>query len=95
LDLLIVIIIIIIIIIIISSSSSSVGDKNRKTINKKYERKHKKTKPESSFLFSLFSNIYIEHYEKSAPDTQCKLTIWFRFVDDTFVVMSHDPEELQ
>lgn len=71
------------------------GDKNRKTASKKCERKHKKTKPESSSLFLLFINMYIEHYEKSALDTQYKLTIWFKFVDDTFVVMPHDSEGLQ
>jgi hypothetical protein len=39
--------------------------------------------------------MYIEHYEKSALYTQYKLTIWFTFVDDTFVVMPYDSEGLQ
>lgn len=71
------------------------GDKNRKAVNKRYERNRMKTKSESSFLSSLFSNMYIEHYEKSALDTLHKLTIWFRFVDDTFVVMPHGSKGLQ
>jgi hypothetical protein len=42
------------------------------------------------------SNIFIEHFEKFALDSeQHKLSLWIRYLDDMFVIWPHGPECLQ
>jgi retron-type reverse transcriptase len=49
-----------------------------------------------SSLSPIVSNIYVEHFEKPALDSaQNKPFLWLRYVDDTLVDWSHDPERLQ
>jgi hypothetical protein len=49
-----------------------------------------------SDLSPMVSNIFMEHFEKLALDSaQYKPSLWFRYVDDTFVVRPHGPEWLQ
>jgi hypothetical protein len=49
-----------------------------------------------SSLSLVFSNIFMEHFEKLALETAVfKPAIWLRYVDDTFVVWPHGPSRLQ
>jgi hypothetical protein len=45
-------------------------------------------------LSIIISNIYMENFEKLALDSaQHKPSFWLRYVDDTFVVWLHSPEQ--
>jgi hypothetical protein len=49
-----------------------------------------------SSLSPVVSNIFMEHFEELALDSaQHKPSLWLRYVDDTFVVWPHGPEQLQ
>jgi hypothetical protein len=49
-----------------------------------------------SSLSPIISNIFVEHFEKLALDlVQYKPSLWLWYVDDTFVVWLHGPEQLQ
>jgi hypothetical protein len=49
-----------------------------------------------SSLSSIVSNIYMEYLEKLALTlAQHKPSLWLCYVDDTFVVWPHGPEQLQ
>jgi hypothetical protein len=49
-----------------------------------------------SFLSTIVSNIFIEHFEKLALDlAQRKPWLWLRYSDDSFVVWPKGPELLQ
>jgi hypothetical protein len=48
-----------------------------------------------SFLSPIVCNIYMEHFEKLALDSaQHKPSLWLRYIDDTFVVWRHGPDQL-
>lgn len=43
----------------------------------------------------IIANIFMEHFENEIlKDAHLKLSTWFRYVDDTFVIWSHDRETL-
>jgi hypothetical protein len=49
-----------------------------------------------SSLLPIVSNIYMEHFERLALDwAQHKPPLWFRYIDDTFVVWPHATEQIQ
>jgi hypothetical protein len=49
-----------------------------------------------SSLRMVVSNIFMEHFEKLAVNMmEHRLSLWFRYVFDTFVLWPHGPEELQ
>jgi hypothetical protein len=49
-----------------------------------------------SSLSPIVSNIYMEHFEKLALDSeQQKPSLWLRYVDDTFVIWPHGADRLQ
>jgi hypothetical protein len=49
-----------------------------------------------SSLSPIIGNICMEHFEKPVLDSaQHKPSLWFLYVDDTFVVWPHGPEWLQ
>jgi hypothetical protein len=49
-----------------------------------------------SSLSPVVSKIFMEHFEKLALDmVQYKSSLWFRYVDDTFVVWPHGLDRLQ
>jgi hypothetical protein len=49
-----------------------------------------------SSLSLIFSNFFMKDFEKPVLDTeQYKPSLWFRYVDDIFVVWPHGPERLQ
>ncbi|XP_054853995.1 uncharacterized protein LOC129342319, partial [Eublepharis macularius] len=46
-------------------------------------------------LSPVIANFYMEHFEKTALESAPhKPSVWFRFVDDTFIIWSHGEEEL-
>jgi hypothetical protein len=47
-------------------------------------------------LSPVVSNIFMEHFEKTALDTADYIPAkWLRYVDDTFVLWPHGPAKLQ
>jgi hypothetical protein len=47
-------------------------------------------------LSPVIANFYMEDFEKTALEsTPIKPTCWFRYVDDTFVIWPHGPDQLQ
>jgi hypothetical protein len=49
-----------------------------------------------SSLSPIISNIYMEHFKKLVLESaQYKPSLWLQYVDDTFVVWPHAPDQLQ
>jgi hypothetical protein len=48
-----------------------------------------------SSLSPIVSNIFMENFEKLALDLALlKPSLWLQYIDETFVVWSHGPEQL-
>jgi hypothetical protein len=49
-----------------------------------------------SSLSPIVSNIFTEHFERSALDSaQHKPSLWLWYLDDIFLIWPHGPEQLQ
>jgi hypothetical protein len=48
-----------------------------------------------SSLSPIISNVYMVHFQELTQLSKHKPSLWFQYVDDTFVVWPHDPERLQ
>jgi hypothetical protein len=49
-----------------------------------------------SSICPIVSNIYKQYFEQLAVDSsQDNLSLWLRYVDDTFVIWPHDAEGIQ